>query len=317
MKIDKIELENEVRKLSNSNVRLPKGICFSLDKKTLSVSLDTKSVTINLQNNNAAFEGWILILKNWIDSIDKVKLAWEIPEDKFKNLIEAQHYQRFLYRVTKFNKCYSWFEIEDKNKISIKSLRTENNDNDLILNIPNNRKLKPNKESKELNKLSESELEKYIFQNEPTLNRFKETFELELANYQLPIGLFNGKVTKDCRIFPGGKSAIDIYGINNKNQFCLFELKTARNKKVGAISEMLFYAWMIYDVQMKLFKFELTNTEELKKILETKGMNCYLLAPETHPLIDTRLMQLMSKNNYGINYLKSKINEDWSFTIKE
>ena len=316
--MQKKEIQQRLRDSTNlRNVRLPVEIGFSIDQNNLSVRLKKQFITKNLQNNNSAFEGWILVLKRWLNKIERVELSWESfeLEDNFKDAIETQHYQRFLYRVDRFSESFPWFGISTKNRNSLDRLKVRHN-KELILNTPKKRKIEQNNEPKELHKLSESELEKYIIQNTQTSKNFVVTHNLELVSYQLPVGLFHDKVAKGNRIFSGKKSAIDIWGINNKNQFCLFELKTERNKKIGSISEMLFYSWIIHDIQRKLFRFNSLSDEGIKRIMSSKKITCYLLAPETHPLIDNQLIKRMSSNNFGISFMKSKINKDFKFTIE-
>ncbi len=60
---------------------------------------------------------------------------------------------------------------------------------------------------------------------------------------QFPIGLFKGPPCKDSHWTPGGNSQVDLWGHTRDKQILhLFELKTHENKKVGIISEALYYA---------------------------------------------------------------------------
>lgn len=314
----KVEIEQELRIAANKgNIKLPKEIDFSLCHNKLSVCLQTAFIIKNMQNNNAAFEGWILVLKRWLNRIEKVELNWKpfALDNQLNSCTEIQHYQRFLYRVDRFLKSFSWVEINKKNRHSLDNSKVRSH-KDLILNISKERIIAQHSESKELDKLSESELEKHIIQNDKISNKFKQTHNLDFVNYQLPVGLFYNEVAKNNSIFPGNKSAIDIWGINNKNEFCLFELKTRKNKKVGSISEMLFYSWIINDIQRGLFKFDALPNNRIKRIKDTKKIICYLLTPETHPLIDHQLTKLISSNVFEMKFMTSIINKDFEFMVE-
>jgi hypothetical protein len=50
---------------------------------------------------------------------------------------------------------------------------------------------------------------------------------------QLPVGLFHVKVSQFTRVFPGAKSAIDLWGANEAGEFFLFELKKAKQPMMG------------------------------------------------------------------------------------
>ena len=65
------------------------------------------------------------------------------------------------------------------------------------------------------------------------------------------------------QIFTGGKSAIDLIGIRD-DTLVLFELKKSGNRKVGAVSELLFYASVMRDAigDPPIFKFKSNKASE-------------------------------------------------------
>jgi len=117
------------------------------------------------------------------------------------------------------------------------------------------------------------------------------------------------------KIFTGGKSAIDIWGINNENEVCLFELKNSKNNKVGAISEMLFYSFIVQDIVRGAMKFDSTTYEGLQNIQAAKKVKCYLVAPSTHPLIDGEVFSLLNKSTSKIEFGNARINDNLTFSI--
>ena len=115
---------------------------------------------------------------------------------------------------------------------------------------------------------------------------------------QLPVGVFKDKVSRDSAIFSHGKSAIDIWGLSNDNELLLFELKAEKNNKVGILSEIFFYVFLM----KKLKDGEFLRTQKGKKTLEplsrAKKIKGFLLAPSLHRLIDENLIMLL---NHGSN----------------
>ena len=114
---------------------------------------------------------------------------------------------------------------------------------------------------------------------------------------QCPVGLFRDAVKRgsEYRIFTGGRSAIDLLAID-RTTLLLFELKNAKNKKAGAISEAFFYACVMRDVLRNEFLFdELKGGKNLPQITPDQISNCtairsVILAPDVngpcvHPLI--------------------------------
>ena len=63
----------------------------------------------------------------------------------------------------------------------------------------------------------------------------------------MPVGVFEGHPSRAGAIFTGGKSAIDLIGLGRAGAIWLLELKTSRNIKVGALSELFFYSMVLHD----------------------------------------------------------------------
>lgn len=316
MNKDKILIE--LKKASgNKNVKLPRDIKVSVNNNLLTLFLKEDKIIKNLQEDNSSFEAWAIILKRWIHEIENVEIVWETPKlNNTENNKEQQHYRRFLYRIKNFEKSYSWVYIADRNSIENKIFEKTN----LILNIPSARKKNIleknlNLKRKEIDDYSESQLEKLIMSDEKILKNFYEIFKIKEPENQLPVGVFDGQLKKENKFFTGGKSAIDIWGFNKENEFCLFELKKYNNKKVGVISEMLFYSWIMNDIRLNEITFNHQKHEKLKPIIHSKIINCYLLARRSHPLIDDQIFKMMNLNNMQIKYFNSTINNEGKFKI--
>ena len=108
---------------------------------------------------------------------------------------------------------------------------------------------------------------------------------------QWSVGLFDGKVAKGHEIFTRGKSAIDLIGIRG-DTLVLFELKKSGNEKVGAVSELLFYAGVMRDAigSNPIFKFKCRSASKNcaigpEDILRCSRISAVSLAPKFHSLI--------------------------------
>ena len=275
------------------NVRLPSKMKFELDdeKSILKIFIDKKSVSENMQNDNAAFEGWIfgLLGKLGIEKVKVVELDWEKPDE------EKGHYHRFLYRVMKMQNHFSWFKISASGQGLIDSFRKEYYDcGKLYLNIPNQL------EQKKCKKESETYMEQVFAEKD----RLKERYGFETVGRQLPVGVFKDRVSKDTYVFTGGKSAIDLWGIKDKDLY-IFELKY-NNKKVGIISETLFYLWVMEDVMLtKRMKYEdkakNNDIRQFQKFYSSIGkisnIHAVFLIDSLHPLIDEKVIEIINREN--------------------
>ncbi len=214
-----------------------------------------EAVTKNMQTDESAFEGSILVLKTtipmWKDC--HFSLKWKEPKDT-NNL----HYQRFLYRVKKFSTIFpEWFVLDENARNRIKKSRIHFINESLqtnvqakyVINTPDeDRSITPKCSETDFYKLSENDLEVII------TNKYKEDIckiaDLGYISRQLPIGVFENKKKEGNEIFTAKHSAIDIWGITRDKYLSIFELKKPGNKntKVGIISELFFYSMVMSDL---------------------------------------------------------------------
>lgn len=297
---------------SIKRVRLPNPLNMEIKNNCLIIDIPSDRLLKNMQTDSAAFEGWALVLKRWIKEINTVKIRWQEPIKISPN--EMQHYQRFLYRAKRFSDAYNWVEIDNSNKSCVNLLKIKKGEN-LLINAPSGKRPRKYDKRVALESYSESKLEEFILTNEEVKSVFKQSFYLDILDNQLPVGVFKDKISNKTKIFTGGKSAIDIWGINKNNEFCLFELKNSENRKVGALSEMLFYSFLIQDVLNGVIKYVETTHDGVMEIKNTKKVKCFLLAPFLHPLIDKDVISLMNKSKSKIEYGNIKIESDFTFKL--
>jgi hypothetical protein len=283
--VNRDQILKELKARTNtSRLTLPKHLHVEEQNGVVTLSLATaegtasRGVTANMQQDASAFEGWAVGLKAVVPEWNFC-LNWAAP----KNAANG-HYQRFLYRVKKFSAYYGdWFSIAQG--CSTQALRIKDNET-YQLNAPS----KTNNGRTNDSALSaENFIENKIIKDSDS--PLKHAFKIAKLERQLPVGVFCGKVENKTAIFTHGKSAIDIWGITSAAELVIFELKAPGNEKVGAISELFFYAMVLADEQAGLLTREKSPGELLRK---TTSLKALLLASAAHPLITNRVFDLLN-----------------------
>lgn len=298
----------------NNDLKLPSQLGMEIVQERLIITLQGDATITNMQADGAAFEGWALVLKRWIPEIEKVSVKWTKPSTE--KALELQHYQRFLYRVKRFASVFPWFVLNKGCSILLSDLEIDA-DHSFILNTPNAKRSRAYKTQKELYTYSESELEEFILSNADVSAKFMQSFNLTLVDNQLPVGVFKDTKSNATKVFTGGKSAIDIWGITTDGNCCIFELKNSKNRKVGALTEMLFYSFVIQDIIQGVFEFDALEYPGLQEITKAKKVTCYLLAPSTHPLIDSGVFSLLNNAKSKMDFANVKLTDDFNFKVQK
>lgn len=284
--MDKSEILQAVRNsIGKTSIELPGNFELEENAWVVSISLTANSVIKNMQEDAAAFEGWMLgikaIMKDW-----KFCLHWETPNDT-----ASRHYQRFLYRVDRFNSFFGgqngWFSLGEE--CSLEALRIKHDKDHYQLNCPT-----PGDRATESPSLPENLLENTIVKDHQS--PLKKMFRIDKLERQLPVGVFDGEVSRQNAIFPGGKGAVDIWGISSDKSLVIFELKAGGNEKVGVISELFFYAMVLTNEQKQKFYRE---GKEGEAIRETRSLKAMILAPKIHPLISREVFDLLNAPRKG------------------
>jgi hypothetical protein len=268
----------------------------TLSMKAIKRENKSYGVLANMQQDDAAFEGWAISMKaavpEWTFMLD-----WAFPEDK-----KSGHYQRFLYRAKRFSSLYKpWFTIVDQGLEEIERflLIKDSDEPKYILNAP----LGDPKRTNDAEHSPENLIENTIIKTQR--HELNSLFNVKNYNRQLPVGLFVDSVAKKNAIFTHGKSAIDIWGISEDKTLVIFELKALGNTKIGAISELFFYAMVMRDEQEKHFHRE--SNKELG-ISETTSVKAMILAEYVHPLVNNKkvfeLMNQPCKDHVEFGYVR-------------
>jgi len=236
----------------------------------------------------------------------KIYLSWKKPKQ-----LSNYHYQRFLYRAIHFVNNIDWFEVHEDSAQLLKSSKVlcpdgspKRKEGHFVLN-PQSKVRTPSKKHTEIpeqvsDKIGEHNLELY-FQARPDILPFDH---IEGIDRQLPVGVFTGSVGKEKYVFPGGSADIDLIVFRDKGELIIIELKNPANCTVGAISELLLYSYIIYDLKRGVFTYEKPVGLE-RKLLCTDKIKSYLLVGRLHSLIDdARTFETLSNAfiDYGISF---------------
>ncbi|MCQ2329696.1 MAG: hypothetical protein MJZ93_03970 [Paludibacteraceae bacterium] len=306
--MDKTQILNALKNVYKL-ARFPRNIDFFSEDNILHIKLSINSLINNMQTDCAAFEGWAIVLKTHL-GFNKIVLSWEEPDiasltektilrhqngkeyTRNDRKIALQHYQRFCYRVHKFAELYDWFSSCQEVTF---------NYNNLLLNYPTKGASK--KAEKE-----EAKLERLYVQ--------KHSLEFYgKMDHQLPLTIFRGTVSSKNQITSG--STLDIWSIN-ENHLNIYELKKhTGNDKVGIITEILYYVNVLDDLFKHKVNYEVDAAEcsfrsfneiyHLYNNAEKVSISGLLLCDRTHPLIDEKVLKLMSDNVNDLHFEYKKL----------
>lgn len=304
MKNKEIQLEIRKRK-QNNNIKLSKLIDYELSNKVLTLNLNHPCS--NMQSNEAAFEGWSIVLKSIFGSeIEQVVLnintEIEVSKSRF-------HYNRLLWRIHNFAKMFSWFAMGNcKEAVADFMIYTFF---EPVMNVPSRNRGPVVKSEGE--RLVES---LFINQNKPYYSELKTLVDADFILNQIPVGLFQSDVKNDNKIFSGGSSAIDLLGFKDEDTIHLIELKMDTNIKLGVISEFLFYAFIMHglfiskDINYSKADFpdSFSQYARLLRSGTVDKISGHLFCENYHPLLDSEVIELLnlglSKFNISLDRLK-------------
>ena len=330
--------------LDASHIDFPGQIMFSRHGNDIRMTMCGKSMgyieettadvetPLNMQDNDAAFEAWALILHTYCGA--SIQLALDnnvnLPDSDGILLSGGRsytygHYNRFLYRVMKFRKQFPWFEVSDNSLTRAVDQFEQALQDSVFCN--NSASI----EAAEYPPGQEAAVE-------AAFGRADQPLLAELAQAQgvtvpalyrhLPVGLFltesKAKPSPQTSVFVGKGASIDLWSLAD-HDLLIYELKT-NNEMVGIITELMFYANYVYD--MFVDRDNKWNPREVRKdhrgrlILWNKykeksltGVRAFMLADELHPLITLKVIEAMKSGciqygalNYEWNHAKNSEN---------
>ena len=237
-------------------------VVIKLTDKAIGMCGDARSYS-NMQNDDAAFEGWALLLYAHYAKDKNYKIELALTHTAYENIMKAykkknpyvyandrHHYNRFLYRALRFSQQYkAWFTLSKELTLYVNAFAAylSNLEIGFTNNIPNEEK--PGKNQFATDIINENAVED-IFADLNWQHHQGATFCKKYGGTlyrQLPVGLFEGnKASAKKAIFTGQKSAVDLWSCNG-TELNVFELKY-NNKMIGILTELFFYSNFMRDM---------------------------------------------------------------------
>lgn len=295
MIMNKVEIFDDL-KLFHKSLKVPLNIDFTSKDGILTITMSRKGLIANMQNNESAFEGWAIAIKSLLPNVaKKVVVSWAGDTISENNT----HYTRFLYRVIKFIDSYKWASIEFKDERAAKDYnRIKNELEKWVTNFPS-------KSAEENAVHEEARLERQLNQILPGDH-----------DHQLPVGLFFEEVSSkpENERTPRNASQIDLWSIQ-EDIFTVYELKKKDNRKVGIVSELMFYVNVVKDLTERKIKFgkgaEFVTERNYHKVFENinekkiEKVVGVFLTNDLHPILNLNkkgLFEILNNNTRGIVY---------------
>lgn len=291
-----------------SSAKLPVGIVFKQGdtEGTVKMQLSCKAVSEeNMQTNSVAFEAWALLIRVHCG----LRVQLEIEQLPIGQRSCHGHYARFLYRVMKFETQYGdWFSVVKELKSHVDAFRTWLTAHRFCNNVPT----KQAENNDNLENMAECAFAE-TSRGRQLLSQISLCADIPALNgpicRQLPVGLFQGGKAQGTSVFTGKKSAIDLWSVagDNRDSIVIYELKT-NNRKVGILTELMFYANYMYDMYVARNQFQpLMSGPDFRGysiLFNGKFANVHaaMLTDGLHPLITGDVVKLMNQGCPQIYY---------------
>lgn len=302
-------LKNETR---NTYLRFPEGLEVESDNGILTITMTQNGLQDNMQTDHSAFEGWAIAIKaNAPKLAEKVIIKWY--GIGLGTGTTYNHYRRFLYRVFRFEQSYEWASCMPLDKQAENDLKNVTSElSQWVVNYPDS-------QSKVEASKGEACLERQL---KDYLSKIHEQ-----SDHQLPVGLFYSVKNSNNERTPRQGSQIDLWTITGET-ITIYELKDDNNRKVGIISELMFYVNVMLDVIERTFNFsdgaEKSKFRSFDALYDAINSNSIhniegvFLTNDLHTLLQScssEVFKLLNNNTRGIKYRQMgfKIAEIYEF----
>ena len=281
----------------------------------------------NMQSDAADFEAVALMCKCVLPDCRRIEIGFEHQHLKWNRKYGEQNsninnYLRFLYRLDMFQRAFpDWVSISQSVRGECEAFVDLLKNAEPSNNIPEQKADKDPKKGRE-----EHKIEIALVHNERGRAYLNELYlnavggRLLCAHNQLPNGLFDcgaeGVCSEKNRIFSTG--FYDLWGLDDQNNFCVFELKKDEdNEHLGVISQLFFYAAYARDILINPDRLhqkkQRNNFRGYEELYDAVAVNAsvksvralFLLGRSIHPLIEEnkeKLIELLNSNTFGIHF---------------
>lgn len=299
---DRTEVLDRIREYGkNPDLKLPKGLWMRwVSDGVLDMTLSAERIQgRNMQYDYNAFEGWAVAIYSAYDR--KITIRLDIDELKYEHYEGNGHLCRSLYRALRFSENYDWFSLGPNVEGHVLDFKKYLQSNRFINNAPKGEAGSKSEHNEE------NAMEAEFAKDGVLAKRLSGKIDVgdNTIFRQLPIGIFRDVVTTGNEVFTRGKSAIDLWTWNGCDMY-IIELKTNKNRKIGIISEIFFYAHCIADLVLPGGAFELNNkihksssddrgyAELLAHRSEFEKIHGLMLAESFHPLVNDDAVDVLN-----------------------
>ncbi len=306
-------IEKELTDLGNTIIPSKLRITDNEADGFIGLILDGRRVQKeNMQKDGNDFEGWAISIHLCAEKMGiKKKVRMDIDEKKrfvYEKYKGNGHLGRFLYRAMKFSRQYGdWFELSDYLKEEVNKFETYLENGTFVNNIASGAAGSKKREVDE-NAVEERMAEPGL------LRKIVKNIDIGVNSVyrQLPVGLFDGKVSTVNRVFTGGSSAIDLW-TESGDEITVVELKT-KNVMMGIVTEIFFYSNYVFDLLRDDGLFKMSEppkgNKELRGYRELyddrpKKVNGIMLADDNHfhPWVLNGICEVLNDNGIeDLNY---------------
>lgn len=242
------------------------------DRLRIVVELDAAALCANMQDNTPASPFFALCLAWWFEHATGrpadigVRVRGAAPAEAGA----LRHWRRSQFLLSELSLLLgSRFRVDPAPSWEWPSLP--------VLNAP----IGPRSSEHARAALSEHALEVQIASSPSLLASFPHP--LSAIARQLPLGLFDGRVSEASAWTPGGASQVDLWGCSPDGRVAhLIELKTSGNAHVGILPEALYYARLLHHVRRRRVGGDGAG---LAAIRGAERLVMWLVAPGYHPLV--------------------------------
>lgn len=241
---------------------------------TLDVTADQSLLCKNFQKDAAATPFFALCIAWWFEKFTgrKTEVVFHVPDETPQVRGQLLHWRRTHFLLSELTSLIPL-------RFVVKSRHRWEWPPDPRLNIPRGERATSFRPEDLRERAIGSRIARY--EGGPGLFPVK----LSSIQEQLPLGLFNEKVSRATAWTAGGASQIDLWGASlDGKTFHLFELKRKGNQPVGIIPEALFYLRMLHYLRVGKIKATENNVAH-NAIMSADKLVMWLAAPGYHPLV--------------------------------
>jgi hypothetical protein len=260
-------------------------------ERRLVLELSATTISKNFQTQMAASPSYLFCLGYWLDMDCLLRVTGPIPTDGLRRL----HWNRAAFVIQQLERASSGrFRAEIPSGWTWPAVP--------LLNHERGRR-SPKMRS---GLTPERTLEISICQKHEAQKDFSaHVDEIGSFEHQLPLGLFDGVISRKSAWTPGGGSQVDLWAAAVDGMTVhLFELKANGNQPLGMLPQALYYGRLLHHLRVGLDDRRQIggNCVHLDAIRQAKQIQFWLAGPKVHPLLLSGQRSPLARFNEAYRY---------------